>query len=93
MELPTSVGASRKSTAIHSVVISSLPLGALVFIDGKAVGRTLIHNLSLKEGKHHIELHFGDRQIERTVFVNRDVRFVWRPDAKNGVEEWSSFSP
>ena len=92
-ETPTSVGVSRKSTAIHSVVISSLPLGALVFIDGKAVGRTLIHNLSLKEGKHHIELQFGDRQIERTVFVNSNARFVWKPNAKNGAEEWSSFSP
>ena len=77
----------------HRIVISSLPLGALVFIDGKAVGRTLIHNLSLKEGRHHIELHFGNLQIERTVDVNEDIRFVWRPNAAEGMEEWSSFSP
>ena len=30
-----------QSISTHRVVISSLPLGALVFIDGKAVGRTL----------------------------------------------------
>ena len=77
----------------HTVVISSLPLGAMVFIDGKAAGRTLLHNIALKEGRHHLELHFGEAHIERTVDVTGDTRFVWRPNVANGTEEWSSFSP
>ena len=93
LETSSSVRQNRVPIPVHSVVISSLPLGALVFIDGKAIGRTLLHNLSLKQGEHRIELHFGDVQIERTVYVNADTRFVWRPNATNGVEEWSSFSP
>ena len=68
-------------------------LGAMVFIDGKAAGRTLLHNVALKQGPHRLELHFGDVQIERTINVTEDIRFVWRPHAANGTEEWSSFSP
>ena len=78
---------------VYSVVISSLPLGAMVFIDGKASGRTLLHNVPLKEGTHHLELHFGEVHIERTVDITGDTRFVWRPNASSGTEEWSSFSP
>lgn len=78
---------------VHQVVISSLPLGALVFIDGKPAGRTLLHNVELKEGSHHIELVFGDNRLERTVDIASDVRFVWRPGVQDGVDEWASFTP
>ena len=87
-----SSGTVRSATSKHSVVISSLPLGAMVFIDGKAAGRTLLHNVSLKEGSHLIELQLGEVRIERTVDVTENIRFVWRPNAANGTEEWSSFS-
>ena len=88
-----SVGTAPSAASTHTVVISSLPLGAMVFIDGKAVGRTLLHNVALKEGSHRIELQLGEVRIERTVDVTEDIRFVWRANAANGTEEWSSFSP
>ena len=82
-----------KPTPVHQVVISSLPLGALVFVDGKPIGRTLLHNVELTHGRHRLEMVFGDNRIEHTVEVTEDVRFVWRPNAQDGVEEWSSFTP
>ena len=89
----SSVQSPQQPKPVHTVVISSLPLGAMVFINGKAAGRTLLHNIALKEGRHHLELHFGELHIARTVEVTEDIRFVWRPNAVEGTEEWSSFSP
>ncbi len=92
-ESKSSVQNPQQPKPVHTVVISSLPLGAMVFINGKAAGRTLLHNIALKEGKHHLELHFGEQHIAQTVEVTEDIRFVWRPNAAEGTEEWSSFSP
>ena len=74
---------------IKSVDVKS----STVFWVGKKVTGQHSGNITLKEGRHHLELHFGEAHIERTVDVIGDTRFVWRPNVENGTEEWSSFSP
>ncbi|MBT3222393.1 MAG: serine/threonine protein kinase, partial [Proteobacteria bacterium] len=64
----------------HEVVISSIPMGALVFVDGEPAGKTPIFNHRLVAGGHEVRLELGDLSIEREIKVGSRYpdRFVWR---------------
>jgi hypothetical protein len=81
---------TRKPKINHSVVISSIPMGATVWVDGVELGRTLLNGVSLTEGQHQIRLRFGEREIQKQVDVRSAQRFVWQVDAE-GVAQWSTF--
>ena len=81
---------TRKPEISHSVVISSIPMGATVWVDGVELGRTLLNGVSLTEGQHQIRLQFGEREIRKQIDVRSAQRFVWQMDAE-GVDQWSTF--
>jgi hypothetical protein len=74
----------------YEVVMSSVPLGAEVFVDNTRVGRTLVTIQQLTEGEHQIRMTLGDFDIERTIEVDSSGRFVWRVQ-ENGESEWLSY--
>lgn len=74
----------------YEVVMSSVPLGAEVFVDNTRVGRTLVTIQQLTEGEHQIRMTLGDFDIERTIDVDSSGRFVWRVQ-ENGESEWLSY--
>ena len=77
-------------TPRYEVVISSVPLGAEVFVDNVSVGRTLVTIQQLTEGEHQIRMRLGDSEIERMIVVDSSGRFVWRTH-EEGESEWLSY--
>ena len=77
-------------TPRYEVVISSVPLGAEVFVDNTNVGRTLVTIQQLTEGEHQIRMRLGDSEIERMIVVDSSGRFVWRTH-EEGESEWLSY--
>ena len=76
-----------EDVVLYFLTISSVPLGADVFVDGKHVGKTLLPKQPLPQGTHHIRLEWQDSYMERDVVVDADKRVVWKvQEAK-----WLSF--
>ena len=57
--------------AYIEVSISSIPLGADVWIDGKSVGKTLLPAVSLLEGQRQITLTWGEKTIRKKLMIRR----------------------
>ena len=74
----------------YEVVMSSVPLGAEVFVDNISVGRTLVTIQRLTKGEHQIRMSLGGLDIERTIEVDSSGRFVWKVHEK-GASEWLSY--
>jgi len=74
----------------YEVVMSSVPLGAEVFVDNISVGRTLVTIQRLTKGEHQIRMSLGGLEIERTIEVDSSGRFVWKVHEK-GASEWLSY--
>lgn len=76
-----------EDVVLYFLTISSVPLGADVFVDGKNVGKTLLPKQPVPQGTHHIRLEWQDNFIEQDVVVDGDKRVVWKvQEAK-----WLSF--
>ena len=76
--------------AVHDVTISSIPMGATVWIDDVEVGKTLLHALTIPEGYHSIRLELGGKMIEQDVQIKSSHRFVWQVNAES-EQQWSTF--
>ena len=74
----------------YEVVMSSVPLGAEVFVDNISVGRTLVTIQRLTKGEHQIRMSLGGLEIERTIEVDSSGRFVWKVH-EMGASEWLSY--
>ncbi|MFT4624639.1 MAG: serine/threonine protein kinase [Myxococcota bacterium] len=69
------------------VTISSAPLGAEVFVDGRSIGATPVLNHAIPEGSHMLRLTLGDDVGEQRIRVGSRMprRYVWR-----GGDTWES---
>jgi hypothetical protein len=69
----------------QKLTISSVPLGADVFLDGKLIGRTPLIGFSVPEGSHQVKMVSDSETLVRTIDVGRrnPVRYVWK-----GGETW-----
>ena len=72
------------------ITISSIPMGALVNIDGTEVGRTLLIDHSVSAGSHSIELILGEDRIAEqiTITPTGSRRFQWHVEQ----QKWRSYS-
>ncbi len=89
-----STKSTKKSKTVvqqSTVILSSVPLGAEVYIDGKHVGRTLLTGQKLNHGTHRIEMHFADQIIQKRIDVEGEGRYVWRIDTSGGEGTWLSY--
>ena len=86
LELKTSI----MEAPLYNVTISSIPLGAKVFVDGNYIGTTLLHQTSIAQGEHTIRMIWKEHSIENVVNVQDKARYVWSVN-KIGEESWSSY--
>jgi eukaryotic-like serine/threonine-protein kinase len=70
------------------VTFTSVPMDAVVSVDGRSVGHTPIVDLALTEGHHQVQMNLGELQIVRDIDVGgrAPVRYVWLSRG----DEWSS---
>ena len=61
---------------LRDVVLVSFPLGARVFVDGEAAGRTP-RKASIEEGKHQVTMQSGGRTGAFSIEVEERERHVW----------------
>lgn len=81
--------AASVATANWPLTVSSVPLGADVYIDGKKVGATPLRGVMLPEGEHELKVLTADgRAASRSVRVSeRSPRqYIWRADS----DTWES---
>jgi len=75
--------------ASFPITLSSVPLGAEVWVDGKKVGTTPMRGLPLTEGAHTVRLIASDgRSADKTINVSERApgRYIWRADG----DTWES---
>ncbi len=86
---PSETAPTASATPSWPLTISSVPLGAELWVDGKKVGSTPARDLALSEGEHRLKLVTADgRSSEKTVRVSEHApsRYIWRADA----DTWES---
>ncbi len=72
------------------VVISSVPLGADVYLDGKYMGKSLLTLPAVSKGTHRIRLELGQKSIHKKLSIRDNGRFVWRANNPEG-DTWFSY--
>jgi cell division septation protein DedD len=85
---PTAAPAPDPNAATYTVTLSSVPLGADVFVDGAKVGTTPVAGLSLTEGSHEIKM-VGDAETTiKSITLGRRSpnRWVW-----TGGDRWEEY--
>lgn len=76
-------GADDQALPTWPVTVSSVPLGAELWVDGQKVGNTPARALQLREGEHTLRVLTADgRSSEKTVRVHErsPSRYIWRAD-------------
>ena len=63
----------------HTVTLSSVPMGAEVFLDGRLLGRTPLVDVDVEEGEHTLRMVLEGDEGERQITINRRgaTRFIW----------------
>lgn len=74
----------------YEVVISSVPLGADVYLDGQYMGKSLLTLPAVSKGTHRIRLELGENSIHKKLSIRDNGRFVWRMNNPEG-ETWFSY--
>jgi serine/threonine protein kinase len=84
---PDPAPAAQPAAAAVLVTFTSIPMGAAVVVDGKAVGETPLRDLPLSAGAHKVKMTTPEGSIERTVTVGgrNPQKYMWR-----GGDKWES---
>jgi serine/threonine-protein kinase len=73
--------------ATHPVSLSSIPIGAKVYVDGRPVGKTPLMGHALPEGRHRVRMTLPDGSNGmKTIVVGPDepAKYVWQ----QGGDTW-----
>ncbi len=80
----------RQPVSKYEIVISSVPLGADVYLDGQYMGKSLLTLPAVSKGTHRIRLELGEKSIHKKLSIRDNGRFVWRMNNPEG-ETWFSY--